>query len=131
MIVLVILAVAGTLAVPAILPTLESVRAESAARRTASFLDDVRRRSVLERRVLTVRCRLPESRLDLTGSKASDTTFQVPEEVGIASCAPEEVRYSPQGSASGMTLLLRDKRGRERRLTVGAFTGLARVDVPK
>jgi hypothetical protein len=41
------------------------------------------------------------------------------------------VKYSPQGSATGLTLTLRDKSGRKRDLTVGAFTGLARVDLPR
>ena len=52
----------------------------------------------------------------------------MPEAVAIVSCRPEELRYFPQGSATGMTLLLRDRRGRERSLTVGTFTGLSRVD---
>jgi hypothetical protein len=52
----------------------------------------------------------------------------MPQAVAIASCRPEEVRYFPQGSATGMTLVLRDKGGRERRLSVGAFTGLSRID---
>ena len=130
-IVLVLLAVAGTLAVPALQPALESVRAESAARRTASFLDDARRRSVLERRVLTVRCRPAEARLLLSGAATADVTFRIPEDLALASCVPEELRYYPQGSATGMALLLRDKRGRERRVSVGAFTGLARIDAAR
>ena len=64
----------------------------------------------------------------LLGSGAGERVFQVPESVAIVSCLPEEMRYFPQGSSTGMTLLLRDKRGRERTLTVGTFTGLSRVD---
>jgi prepilin-type N-terminal cleavage/methylation domain-containing protein len=126
--VLVLLAAAGAMAVPAVQPALESVRAEAAARRTASFLDDARRRAVLERRVLVVRCRPDEERLVLLGAAAGEKVFQVPEGLAIASCRPEELRYFPQGSASGMTLLLRDRRGRERSVSVGTFTGLSRID---
>ena len=126
--VLVVLAIAGVMVAPAIQPALDSVRAEAAARRTASFLDDARRRAVLERKVLVVRCRPGEERLMLLGAASGEVTFQVPEAVAIASCRPEELRYFPQGSATGMTLLLRDRRGREHSLTVGTFTGLSRVD---
>jgi prepilin-type N-terminal cleavage/methylation domain-containing protein len=126
--VLVVLAVAGVMVAPAIQPALDSVRVEAAVRRTASFLDDARRRSVLERKVLVVECRAGEERLVLLGSAAGDRAFQVPEAVAIVSCRPEEMRYFPQGSASGMTLTLRDRRGRERSLSVGSFTGLSRID---
>ena len=127
--VLVVLAIAGVMAAPAIQPALDSVRAEAAARRTASFLDDARRRAVLERKVLVLSCRPGGERLVLRGAASGEKVFQVPEAVAIVSCRPEELRYFPQGSASGMTLLLRDRRGRERRLTVGTFTGLSRIDV--
>ena len=126
--VLVLLAVAGVVAVPAIQPALDSVRTEAAARRTAAFLDDARRRAVLERKVLVVHCRPGEERLVLQGATSWERSFKVPETVVIESCRPEEVRYFPQGSATGMTVLLRDKRGRERKVTVGVFTGLSRID---
>jgi len=126
--VLVLLAVAGVVVAPAIQPALDSVRAEAAARRTASFLDDARRRAVLERKVLIVRCRSEEDRLVLSGAASGERVFQVPEAVAIVSCRPEEMRYFPQGSATGMTVLLRDRRGRERSLSVGTFTGLSRLD---
>jgi prepilin-type N-terminal cleavage/methylation domain-containing protein len=130
-IVLVVLGVAGVMAAPAIQPALDSVRAEAAVRRTASFLDDARRRAVLERRVLVVHCRPEEGRLELLGAAAGERAFQLPEAVAIVSCLPEEMRYFPQGSATGMTLLLRDRRGRERSLAVGTFTGLSRVDAAR
>jgi hypothetical protein len=123
-IVLIVLAVAGALAIPAIRPALESVRMEAAVRRTATFLDDVRRRAVLERKVLEVRCRAQENRLDLDGG----TPFTIPGEVALVSCRPGEVKYFPQGSSTGLTLILRGGGGRERRLTVGAFTGVTRID---
>jgi len=104
---------------------------ESAARRAASFLDDARRRAVLERRVRVVRCRLREDRLVLDGIDGGEQSFRLPESVTLAACSPEEIRYLPQGSASGMTVLLRDRRGRERRLGVGSFTGLASVETPR
>ena len=126
--VLVLLAVAGVMVAPAIQPALDSVRAEAAVRRTASFLDDARRRAVLERKVLVVHCRPGEERLVLLGAASGELVFQVPEAVAIVSCRPEEMRYFPQGSATGMTLLLRDRRGRERSLSVGTFTGLSRID---
>ena len=127
--VLVLLAVAGVVAAPAIQPALDSVRAEAAVRRTASFLDDARRRAVLERKVLVVHCRPGEERLVLLGAASGERVFQVPPAVSIVSCRPEELRYFPQGSATGMTLLLRDRGGRERSLGVGTFTGLSRIDV--
>lgn len=126
--VLVLLAVAGVVAAPAIQPALDSVRAEAALRRTASFLDDTRRRAVLERKVLVVHCRPGDERLVLLGSADGERVFQIPSTVAIVSCRPEEVRYFPQGSSTGMTLLLRDKGGRERSLGVGVFTGLSRID---
>jgi len=126
--VLVVFAVAGVMVAPAIQPALDSVRVEAAARSTASFLDDARRRAVLERKVLIVSCRPDEERLVLSGAAAGDKTFQVPEALVIVSCRPEQLRYFPQGSATGLTLLLRDKRGRERSLSVGTFTGLSRID---
>ncbi len=126
--VLVILAIAGVVAAPAIRPVLDSVRAEAAIRRTASFLDDARRRAVLDRKILTVSCRPDEERLVLLGAGSAERTFKVPDAVAIVSCRPEEIRYFPQGSASGMTMLLRDGRGRERKLSVGSFTGLSRID---
>lgn len=128
--VLVVLAVAGVLAVPAIQPVLDSVRAEAGARRTAAFLEDVRRRAVLERRTLLVTCRAEEGRLELEGATGEPRPFPIPGDLVIASCEPEQVRYFPQGSATGMTLVLRDARGRERRVSVGAFTGLARIETP-
>lgn len=103
------------------------MRAEAAVRRTASFLDEARRRAVLERAVLVVACRPEEGGLVLLGGAAGERPFRVPDAVAIVSCRPGEVRYFPQGSATGMTLLLRDRGGRERRLTVGTFTGLSRV----
>jgi len=126
-IVLVVLAAASSLAIPAIRPALESVRMEDAVRRTASFLDDVRRRAVLKRTVLVVRCRIHDNQLDLEGDKP----FTIPGKVALVKCIPDEVTYYPQGSATGLTLSLRDGGGRERSLTVGAFTGLARVDAPR
>ena len=125
-IVLIVLAVASSLAIPAIRPALESVRMEAAARGTASFLDKVRQRAVLERKVFVVRCRTQENQLELEG----DNPFAIPEKVALVLCSPGEVKYYPQGSATGLTLILRDRGGRERRLTVGAFTGLARVGAP-
>ncbi|MHB8835021.1 MAG: pilus assembly FimT family protein [Candidatus Methylomirabilia bacterium] len=151
--VLVLLAVAGVIAVPAIQPALDSVRTEAAVRRTASFLDAARTIAVLERKVLIVHCRPDEGRLMLLGAAFGEgsflilkrlgvvlrpqqgevspvmheVSFPVPEAVAIVSCLPEEMRYFPQGSATGMTLLLRDAGGRERSLSVGAFTGLSRV----
>lgn len=113
---------------PAIQPALDSVRAEAAVRRIASFLDDVRRRAVVERKVLVVHCRPGVERLVLLGAASGERAFPVPAAVVVVSCSPEEMRYFPQGSATGMTLLLRDRRGRERSLTVGTFTGLSRID---
>jgi Tfp pilus assembly protein FimT len=125
---MVVLAIAGAIALPAIRPALDSVRAEAAVRRTATFLDDARRRAVLERRVLVVACREQEQRLVLHGAAAGDRVFVVPEAVRVESCRPDQVRYLPEGSATGMTLLLRDQGGRGHRLSVGSFTGLSRVD---
>jgi prepilin-type N-terminal cleavage/methylation domain-containing protein len=126
--VLVLLALAGVVVAPAIRPALDSVGAEAALRRTASFLDDARRRAVLERRVIEVHCKPGEERLVLLGAAAGERIFLVPPALEIVSCRPEELRYFPQGSATGMTLLLRDRGGRERRLGVGSFTGLSRID---
>jgi len=126
--VLVLLAIAGVVAAPAIQPALDSVRAEAAVRRTASFLDDARRRAVLERRILVVHCRPDEERLELLGGVSGERVFPVPAAIAIVSCRPGEMRYFPQGSATGMTLLLRDRGGHERRLSVGTFTGLSRID---
>lgn len=126
--VLVLLAAAGVLATPAIQRALDSVRAEAAVRRTASFLDDARRRAVLERRVLTLQCRPDEERLVLLGGAAGDQDFPLPSAIAIVSCRPGEMRYFPQGSATGIMLLLRDRGGRERTLGVGTFTGLSRID---
>jgi hypothetical protein len=111
-------------------PALESARAEGAARRTAAFLDDARRRAVFGRRELEVRCNPRAGRLELLGETAEAKEFPIPEQVSLVTCRPQRVRYFPQGSSTGMTLLLRDLRGRERQLTVGAFTGLASVDFP-
>jgi hypothetical protein len=60
-----------------------------------------------------------------------EVSFPVPEAVAIGSCRPEEMRYFPQGSASGMTLRLRDRGGRERSVAVGTFTGLSRIDTDR
>jgi len=125
---MVVLAIAGAIAMPSIRPALDSVRAEAAVRRTAAFFDDARRRAILERRVLVVACREQERRLVLRGAAAGELVFSVPDAVTIESCRPEEVRYLPQGSATGMTLLLRDGGGRARSLSVGAFTGLSRIE---
>lgn len=125
--VLVVIAIAGVLAYPALQPALESARAEGATRRTAAFLDDVRRRSVLGRATLDVRCLVDEGRLDVLGAKEGPREFRVPEEVVLVSCRPERVSYYPQGSSTGLELLLRDRRGQERVIAVGAFTGLAAI----
>lgn len=125
---LVVLAIAGVLTVPAIQTALDSVRTEAGARRTAAFFEDVRRRAVLERKTLLVKCLPEEGRLELSGTTGEAKPFPIPGELAIASCEPEQVRYFPQGSATGITLLLRDAHGRERRVSVGAFTGLARIE---
>lgn len=131
MLVLVVLALAGVIAYPALQPALESARAEGAARRVAAFLDDVRRRSILGRAVLEVRCDPREGRLELLGAQAGGRGHRLPEGISLVSCRPEQVRYFPQGSSTGLELLLRDRRGRERLVAVGAFTGLASVgDAP-
>ena len=126
-IVLVILAVAGSLAIPRIQPALESVRAEREVRDIASWLEKVRLRAVLERKVLQVRCDAAAGALELVGSEEGGEPFPTPENVTLVSCDPEEASYHPQGSAEQLTILLRDRSGRERRVTVGAFTGLARI----
>ena len=125
---LVLLAIAGVMAAPAIRPALDTIRAEAAVRRTASFLDDARRRAILERRVLIVQCRLEEKQLVLSGVSSGESVFSVPDAVSLLSCRPETLSYFPQGSATGMILRLRDRRDRESRLSVGAFTGLSRVE---
>jgi hypothetical protein len=61
------------------------------------------------------------------GETAGRREFRLPDEVALVSCRPEHARYFPQGSSTGMVLLLRDPRGRERQVAVGAFTGLAAV----
>jgi prepilin-type N-terminal cleavage/methylation domain-containing protein len=128
--VLVVMAIAGVLAIPALQPLLQSVRGEAAARRTASFLDEVRRRAVMERRELRVRCRPEERRLVVlaAGAEKDPVTFRIPERAELVSCRPEEVRYFPQGYATGIALLLRDEHHQEHSVTVGSFTGLARVE---
>lgn len=114
---------------PGLQPALESVRADAGARRTAAFLDEARRRAVLERKALQVRCVIDEERLELVAAEQVAKSFAIPEQLVLVSCLPEEVRYFPQGSSSGLALLLRDRRGRERRVAVGAFTGLTRIDL--
>jgi hypothetical protein len=93
----------------------------------ASFLEEARRQAVLERKVLVVRCRAREGLLELVGP-APARQHRVPATLTLVGCRPEAVRYHPQGSSDGLTLLLRDRGGRDRRLTVGAFTGLARIE---
>jgi prepilin-type N-terminal cleavage/methylation domain-containing protein len=129
--VLVVLAIAGVIAVPALQPALESTRAEAAARRTAAFLDETRRRAVLGRKELEVRCRPRNERLERVAGAGEPEIFRIPEQLALASCTPASVRYFPQGSSTGLTLLLRDRRGRERRVSVGSFTGLAQVEAPR
>lgn len=125
--VLLVMAIAGVLAYPALQPALETARAEGAARRTAAFLDDARRRAVLGRVELEVACEPREGLLRLRGLPGDPREFRVPGEVALVSCRPERVRYFPQGSSTGMALLLRDPRGRERLVSVGAFTGLSGI----
>ena len=124
---LVVIAIAGALAYPALQPALESARAEAGARRTAAFLDDVRRRAVLGRVALEVRCLPREGRLEVRGGSAEPAVFRVPAELALVSCRPERLSYFPQGSSTGLELRLRDRRGRERVVAVGAFTGLAAI----
>ncbi len=126
--VLVVLAVGAVIAVPALQPALEAARAEAAARKTASFLDEARRRAVVGRKTLEVRCLPREERLERVEEGAAPAVFRIPGQVGLVSCRPERVRYFPQGSSSGLTLLLRDRRGRERRVSVGSFTGLSQIE---
>lgn len=127
---LVVLAIAGVIAYPALQPSLEAARMESAARRAASFLDEARRRAVLGRVQLEVRCLPREGRLELRGGAEERRVFRVPDAVALVSCRPESVRYFPQGSSTGLELLLRDRRGRERKVSVGAFTGLSVAAAP-
>ena len=75
-----------------------------------------------------MRCRTREERLELVGEGAEARSFRIPDQVALVSCSPAQVRYFPQGSASGMALLLRDRRGRQRGVSVGTFTGLSRID---
>lgn len=125
---LALLALAGVLIVPTVQPALDAARAEAGARRTAAFLDDARRRSVLERTSLTVRCRLRENLLELEAEGKEPQAFRIPEPLALAECRPEQVRYFPQGASTGISLSLSGPRGRERRVSVGAFTGLARLE---
>lgn len=122
-----VLGIASVLAAPAVGPALEAVRGEAGARRAASFLDGLRRRSVTARVVLTVRCDPEEDRLAIEGG-ASPEAYRLDEYVDLLECRPESFRYFPQGYASGALLRLRDRRGRAYRLSVGAFTGLARLE---
>lgn len=126
-----VFAVAGALVYPALQPALLAVQGEAAARRTAAFLDDVRRRAVIGRTTLTVACLPEENKLVVRaegGGEEPLVTFAVPEHADLVSCRPEEARYLPQGYASGFTLLLRDGRAQEYEVSVGAFTGLARLE---
>lgn len=123
-----VLGIAGVLAAPAIGPALEAVRGEAGARRAASFLDGVRRRSVTGRAVLTVRCDAEGDRLEVEGGAAPAAGYRLDGQVDLLECRPVTFRYFPQGYASGAVLLLRDRREREYRLSVGAFTGLARLE---
>lgn len=82
---------------------------------------------MLERAALEVRCVAREGRLEVLGGAGGKRDFHVPEDVTLVSCRPDRVRYFPQGSSSGLELLLRDRRGRERRIAVGAFTGLSDI----
>lgn len=113
---------------PALQPALEATRAEAAARRTAAFLDEARRRAVLGRREVEVRCVPREERIERVEEGTARAAFRLAGDVRLVSCRPEQVRYFPQGSSSGLTLLLRDRRGRERRVTVGSFTGLSQIE---
>jgi len=132
--VITILSVAGILIIPAVQPALEATRVEAGARKTAAFLDDARRISVLARKPVTVRCRPDENQLEPEAQGVDFKKhgirgpFSIPEPLTLAKCQPEEVRYFPQGGAESLELTLRDPRGRERVIRVGTFTGLARVE---
>jgi len=141
--VMVVLALATAIAAPALMPALESVRAEALARRAASFLDEARRRSILRRATVAVTCDREQGTLRMTEEGAPPAegadgesaeppppapTFRVPERSEIVSCEPEVMSYFPQGYATGGAIVLRDGAGRERRVSVGSFTGLSRVD---
>jgi hypothetical protein len=118
---------------PALWPALDSVRFNAAVRQTASFLDGVRQRAVMKRSELEVRCDEQEDQLLVVDEHqpivaGEKNPFTIPYEVEL-SCAPRQVRYYAQGSTSTkLTLTLRGKGGRQRRIVVGAFTGLARPE---
>jgi hypothetical protein len=130
--VITILAVAGILIVPAVQPALESTRAEAGVRKVAAFLDDARRISVLDRKIVTLNCAPTENQLELQGvdlrKHGIRSPFTVPEPLVLAKCQPATARYFPQGGAEAMELTLRDPRGRERVIKIGTFTGLARIE---
>lgn len=126
--VLLLFSVAGALVAPALWPALESVRSEAAARRAAAFLDGARLQAVLQRQPRAVRCLPDENRLALVAGEEEVGGFALPGSVQIASCRPDQVRYFPQGFAGAFELELRDPGREGRRITVGAFTGLARVE---
>ena len=126
-----VVALAGVLIFPDLGPALQRIKADGALRRTASFLDDTRRRSVASGKILVVTLE-GEEEMRITVREAGTAEGTVAEMPGpdgaeFLELEPGEGRYFPQGHASGFRLMIGTV-GEERvRIDVGSFTGLARI----
>lgn len=107
------------------------MKADSAVKKAASFLDDTRRRSVASGKTLVVSLEgEDERRIAVREEGTAEGTvaeMPVPDGAEFLELEPAEGRYFPQGHASGFQLVI-GTAGEERvRIAVGSFTGLTRI----
>ncbi len=128
---MVVVALAGILIFPDLGPALQRLKSDGALKRTASFLDDTRRRSVATGKILVVTLEGEEERRIAVREEgaAEGTVAEMPGPDGAAflELDPGEGRYFPQGHSSGFQLTLGTVREERVRIEIGSFTGLARI----
>ena len=131
LLVLMVVALAGVFVFPNLDPALQRVKSDGALKRTTSFLDDTRRRSVASGKTLIVTLEGEEERR-ITVREAGTTEGTVAEMPGpdgaeFLELEPGEGRCFPQGHASGFHLTVGTAGGERVRIDIGSFTGLARI----
>lgn len=131
--VLLLISLAGALVYPNLRPHLERTSREASLRKITATLDDLRRQSVADGRVLVLLFDGEEKLLLLgeEGSEREPHPLEVPEGMTVYAMDPALLYYFPQGHSSGAVLETGDDPGRPVRIEVGSFTGLSRVLPPE
>ena len=148
---LTILAIAASLAAPAFLHMLDNRRLDGASRQIASALRVAREQAIREQRVLLVRFEANGANLQFMeaggkvrgeialprgirvreiqpGSSLAESPALSEARLGIPQEEPRILIFTPSGTTQDVQVVLEGERGRQVRVRMDGFTGLARVE---